>query len=100
VLVGRVLELSRLQSSYDYARDPLDLSAAVSTEYGTFRSLQSFAVQSLRGGYTIRGEQHRVMVTVGLENLTNRFYFEHFQTAPAAGRSFVFGTTVEFNLLR
>jgi len=75
--------------------DPLDLSAAISTEYGTFRSLSSFAVQSLRGGYTLRGEKHRIMFTVGLENLTNRLYFEHFQTSPAPGRGFVFGTTVE-----
>ncbi|HKG62371.1 MAG TPA: TonB-dependent receptor [Pyrinomonadaceae bacterium] len=80
--------------------DPLDLSAAISTEYGTFRSLSSFAVQSLRGGYTVRGEKHRIMFSVGLENLTNRLYFEHFQTAPAPGRGFVFGTTVELmNLL-
>ena len=80
--------------------DPLDLSAAISTEFGTFRSLSSFAVQSLRGGYTIRGEKHRIMFTVGVENLTNRLYFEHFQTAPSPGRSFVFGTTVELtNLL-
>jgi outer membrane receptor protein involved in Fe transport len=80
--------------------DPLDLSAAISTEYGTFRSLSSFAVQSLRGGYTLRGEKHRIMFTVGLENLTNRLYFEHFQTSPAPGRGFVFGTTVELmNLL-
>src|SRR6185436_15370729 len=75
--------------------DPLDLSAAISTEYGTFRSLSSFAVQSLRGGYTLRGEKHKIMFTVGLENLTNRLYFEQFQTAPAPGRSVVFGTTVE-----
>jgi outer membrane receptor protein involved in Fe transport len=75
--------------------DPLDLSAAVSTEFGTFRSLNSFAVQTLRGGYTVRGEKHRIAFTVGLENLTNRLYFEHFQTAPAPGRSVVFGTTVE-----
>lgn len=80
--------------------DPLDLSAAISTEYGTFRSLSSFAVQSLRGGYTVRGEKHRIMFTVGLENLTNRLYFEHFQTSPAPGRGVVFGTTVELiNLL-
>jgi len=80
--------------------DPLDLSAAISTEYGTFRSLSSFAVQSLRGGYTVRGEKHRILFTVGLENLTNRLYFEHFQTSPAPGRGLVFGTTVELmNLL-
>lgn len=80
--------------------DPLDLSAAISTQYGTFRSLNSFAVQSLRGGYTMRSEKHKIMFTVGLENLTNRLYFEHFQTAPAPGRSVVFGTTIELmNLL-
>jgi outer membrane receptor protein involved in Fe transport len=44
----------------------------------------------------VRGEKHRVAFTVGLENLTNRLYFEHFQTAPAPGRSVVFGTTIEF----
>jgi outer membrane receptor protein involved in Fe transport len=75
--------------------DPLDLSAAVSTEFGTFQSLNSFAVQTIRGGYTVHGEKHRVAFTVGLDNLTNRLYFEHFQTAPAPGRSVVFGTTVE-----
>jgi outer membrane receptor protein involved in Fe transport len=81
--------------------DPLDLSAAVSTEFGTFRSLNSFAVQSLRGGYSIRSEKHRVIFTVGLENLTDRLFFEHFQTAPAPGRSLVFGTTMELlNLIR
>jgi outer membrane receptor protein involved in Fe transport len=75
--------------------DPLDLSAAVSTEFGTFRSLNSFTVQSVRGGYRVRGEKYRIAFTLGVENLTNRFYFEHFQTAPATGRSVVFGTTVE-----
>jgi outer membrane receptor protein involved in Fe transport len=75
--------------------DPLDLSAAVSTEFGTLRSLNSFAVQTVRGGYKVRGEKYRITFTVGVENLTNRFYFEHFQTAPAPGRSVVFGTTVE-----
>jgi outer membrane receptor protein involved in Fe transport len=81
--------------------DPLDLSAAISTEYGTLRSLSSLAVQSLRGGYTVRSEKHKIMFTVGLENLTNRLYFEQFQTAPAPGRSVVFGTTVELmNILK
>jgi outer membrane receptor protein involved in Fe transport len=84
----------RYQAQVERA-DPLDLSAAVSTEFGTFRSLNSFAVQSVRGGYRIRGEKHRIAFTVGVENLTNRFYFEHFQTAPAPGRSVVFGTTWE-----
>jgi hemoglobin/transferrin/lactoferrin receptor protein len=81
--------------------DPLDLSAAVSTEYGTLASLNSFALHTLRGGYTFNAENHRISFTVGIENLSNRLYFEHFQTAPAPGRSIVFGTTFEFsNLLR
>jgi len=42
-----------------------------------------------------------MLFTAGIQNLTNGLYFEHFQTAPAPGRSFVFGTTIEaFNLLR
>ncbi|HYJ87056.1 MAG TPA: TonB-dependent receptor, partial [Pyrinomonadaceae bacterium] len=81
--------------------DPQDLTAAISTQYGTLASLNSFAVQALRGGYSYRKEDHRVSFTCGVENLTNRLYFEHFQTAPAPGRSIVFGTTIEFfNLLR
>jgi hemoglobin/transferrin/lactoferrin receptor protein len=76
--------------------DPSDLSAAISTEYGTFASLNSFAVQALRGGYTIRKENYRVSLTLGVDNLTNRLYFEHFQTAPAPGRGVVVGTTFEF----
>lgn len=80
--------------------DPLDLSATISTEYGTLASLNSFVVQSMRGGYTLRKENYRMSFTLGVENLTNRLYFEHFQTAPAPGRSMVFGTTFEiFNLL-
>jgi hemoglobin/transferrin/lactoferrin receptor protein len=81
--------------------DPQDLTATISTQYGTLASLNSFAVQAVRGGYSYRKEDHRVSFTLGVENLTNRFYFEHFQTAPAPGRSIVFGTTIEFfNLLR
>ena len=81
--------------------DPLDLSAAIATEYGTAASLNSFIVQSLRAGYTVRRESYRMLFTIGIQNLTNRLYFEHFQTAPAPGRAVVFGTTLEvFNLLR
>jgi len=81
--------------------DPLDLTAAISTQYGTLASLNSLAVQAIRGGYSYRKENHRILFTLGMENLTNRFYFEHFQTAPAPGRCLVFGATLElFNLLR
>ena len=39
VLVGRVLELSRLQSSYAYARDPLDLAAVVDEAIAAFDAI-------------------------------------------------------------
>jgi len=39
VLCGRVLELSRLQSSYDYARDPLDLTAIVDEAIAAFDAI-------------------------------------------------------------
>lgn len=80
--------------------DPLELSAAVSTQYGTFAGLNSFARQSVRFGYVRGAEEHRMLLTFGVENLTDRFYFEHFQTAPAPGRSFVFGLTLDFNWRR
>ncbi|HEX3762437.1 MAG TPA: HAMP domain-containing sensor histidine kinase [Kofleriaceae bacterium] len=38
-LVGRVLELSRLQSSYDYARDPLELSLVVDEAVAAFDAI-------------------------------------------------------------
>lgn len=80
--------------------DPLELSAAVSTQFGTFASLNSFTRQSLRAGYSLGAEDYRTLFTFGVENLTDRFYFEHFQTAPAPGRSFVFGLTLDFTWRR
>jgi two-component system phosphate regulon sensor histidine kinase PhoR len=38
-LVGRVLELSRLQSSYAYAREPLDLAAVVDESIAAFDAI-------------------------------------------------------------
>lgn len=80
--------------------DPLDLSTTIVTQYGTLRSLGGFAVHSLRAGFTHRKENYRLSFVMGIDNLTNRFYFEHFQNAPARGRSFVLGVTTDFwNLL-
>src|SRR3954468_4686365 len=39
LLVGRVLELSRLQSSYTYARDPLDVAAIVDEAIAAFDAI-------------------------------------------------------------
>jgi outer membrane receptor protein involved in Fe transport len=81
--------------------DPLDLTTAISTQYGSLASLNSFTRQSIRAGHTLAKEDYRATFSIGVENLTNRLYFEHFQTAPAPGRSLVFGMTIElFNLLR
>ena len=76
--------------------DPLELSSTISTQYGTLASLGPAARQAVRVGYSRGGENFRTRFTLGVENLTNRFYFEQFQTAPAPGRSFVFGVTLEF----
>ena len=39
VLVGRVLELSRLQASYDYARDPLEVASVVDEAIAAFDAI-------------------------------------------------------------
>lgn len=81
--------------------DPLDLTTAISTQYGSFASLSPYTKQSLRAAYNHRREKYRVSLTFGVDNLTDRLYFEPFQTAPAPGRSFVFGITTDlFGLLR
>ncbi len=81
--------------------DPLDLTTTISTQYGTLAGLSPFALHALRGGYRFRREDYRLSLNLGFENLTNRLYFENYQTAPAPGRSVVFGLTLElFNLIR
>lgn len=78
--------------------DPGEITAAISTQYGSLASLSSFAVHTVRGGYSYRKENKRALFTVAIENFANSLYFEHFQTAPAPGRSVVFGMTLEFGL--
>jgi outer membrane receptor protein involved in Fe transport len=57
-------------------------------------SLQGFSVQRLAAGWNWRHGSDRLGVTCAVDNLTNRFYREHFQFAPARGRSFVVAVTV------
>jgi outer membrane receptor protein involved in Fe transport len=81
--------------------DPTDLTAAVGTQYGSFASLRSTLTHSFRLGYTFRRERYHVFLGGGVDNLSNRLYFDPFQTAPAPGRSYLIGLTVEgFDLLR
>jgi hemoglobin/transferrin/lactoferrin receptor protein len=54
-----------------------------------------FAVSEIRGGYTFRRERYRLSFNAGITNLFDRLYSEQFVSAPARGRSFVFGTTLE-----
>lgn len=54
-----------------------------------------FATSDIRGGYTYKKERYRMSFNVGITNLFDRFYREQFSFAPARGRSFVFGTTLE-----
>ena len=75
--------------------DPLELSSTISTQYGTLASLSPLARQAVRAGYRTGGESFRTLLTFGVENLSNRLYFDQFQTAPAPGRSFVFGLTLD-----
>ena len=75
--------------------DPVDLATAIATQYGTFASLSPFTKQAVRGVYNYRRPRYRLALSLGVDNLTNRFYFEPFQTAPAPGRSFVFGLTLD-----
>ena len=56
-------------------------------------SLNGFDVHRIGGGVELGKGRQRVALTFAVENLTNRFYREHFQFAPARGRSFTVGLT-------
>jgi outer membrane receptor protein involved in Fe transport len=81
--------------------NPVDITSTNTTQYGTFAGLSPFTRQAVRFGYNLRRESYRMSFNFGIENLTDRLYFEHFQNTPAPGRSFVFGITTDFfNLLK
>jgi len=81
--------------------DPNSLTGTTLVNYGTFANLNSFTKHTVKGGYTWRYERYRMSLNAGIENFTDELFFEHFQTAPAPGRSFVFGFTVEvFNFFK
>jgi outer membrane receptor protein involved in Fe transport len=56
--------------------------------------LQGFAVQRLAWGLNLSRGRDRVGVTFAIENLTDKYYREQFQFAPARGRSFTIGLNV------
>jgi hypothetical protein len=57
-------------------------------------SLDGFAVHRLGWGVNLSRARDRIGLVFAVENLTNRFYREQFQFAPARGRSFTLGVNV------
>lgn len=57
-------------------------------------SLDGFTVQRLAWGVNLSRRRERLGVTFAIENLTDRYYREHFQFAPARGRTFTVGLNV------
>ncbi len=70
--------------------DPNDISFAGITTHGYFAAYKGLKKQSIRGGFKF-GRENPVSVTMGIENLANNTYFQLFQPAPGAGRSFTIG---------
>lgn len=73
-------EQSRLSEEFQVAND--------GTEPG-------FVSHNLGGGYYLRRERFDFKIHLGVSNLLNKFYSEQFVFAPARGRSFTVGTTIE-----
>jgi len=57
-------------------------------------SLDSFAVQRIGWGVNLTRGRERLGLTFAVENLANTYFREHFQFAPARGRSFTVGLSV------
>lgn len=57
-------------------------------------SLDGFFVQRVAWGVNVRPSSGTLGVVFAVENITDRFYREHFQFAPARGRSFTIGLHV------
>jgi len=55
-----------------------------------------FVTHNIGGGYYHRRERMNFSINAGISNLFERFYSEQFTFAPARGRSFTIGTTIEF----
>jgi outer membrane receptor protein involved in Fe transport len=57
-------------------------------------SLEGFAIQRLGWGVNLTRARNRVGLVFAVENLTDRFYREQFQFAPARGRSLTAGLNI------
>ena len=92
VLVGRVLELSRLQSSYAYARDPLDLAAVIDEAIAAFDAITltrpTAITRRIEPGLVIMGDRP-TLVRALVNLLTNawRYTGDDKQIALTAGEN-------------
>ena len=57
-------------------------------------ALDAITVQRLGAGITLTQGPHRARLTFAIENLTDKYYREQFQFAPARGRSFTLGLQI------
>ncbi|HYN06702.1 MAG TPA: TonB-dependent receptor [Vicinamibacterales bacterium] len=57
-------------------------------------SLDGFVLHRIGAGWSLTRVRDRLRLTFAVENLSNRFYREHFQFAPARGRSVTLGLSV------
>lgn len=80
--------------------DPNDISFAGLTTQQYFEAYKGLKKHSLRGGVRLwggEGSRNSMVLTLGVENLTDNTYFQLFQPAPGSGRSFTIGTTINFS---
>ena len=56
-------------------------------------SLDGFTVQRLGWGVALTRSRDQLSLNFAIENLANKYYREHFQFAPARGRSFTIGVS-------
>ena len=56
-------------------------------------SLDGFTVQRLGWGVALTRSREQLSLNFAIENLANKYYREHFQFAPARGRSFTIGVS-------
>ncbi|MBX7170444.1 MAG: TonB-dependent receptor [Pyrinomonadaceae bacterium] len=81
--------------------DPGQFVGTALINYGSFASTNAFDKHSIKGGYNWKNDKYKFSINAGIDNIADKLFFEHFQNAPAPGRSFVFGFAIEaFNLLK
>jgi outer membrane receptor protein involved in Fe transport len=80
----------------DYNARIVGEQARLSRDYLDLNGVEpGFVSHNLGGGYYLRRERFDFNVHLGISNLLNKFYSEQFVFAPARGRSFTIGTTIE-----